>query len=153
MAKKYLLTKEGVEKLEKELKFLMTTRREEVTDKIKEAISFGDLSENAAYSQAKEEQAFIEGRILEIENMLKNVDVVGETSQHEVVEIGSMVVLNVNGKEKKYKIVGRNEANPNEGRISNESLVGKAVLGKKAGDKFRVSTLNGDTEYEVKEIE
>ncbi len=153
MAKKYLLTKEGDEKLRKELEILQHQKRNEVAEKIKEAISFGDLSENAAYSQAKEEQAFVEGRIHEIENMLKSSQIVSRSGGHEVVEIGSAVILKINNQEKKYKIVGRNEANPVEGKISNESLVGKSVLGKKPGERFIVSTPNGEVEYEVKGIE
>ncbi len=153
MSKKYLLTPEGLQKMNQELKELINKKRPDVIERIREAASHGDLSENADYAQAREEQSFIEGRIQEIEDIIKNAEIISTSSQHNNVTIGSTTVITVNGNEKKYKIVGSNEANPKEGKISNESLIGKALLGKKSGDKFKVTTPAGDMEYEIISIE
>lgn len=153
MAKKYLLTPEGLAKLNEELKFLINDKRKEVIERIREAAAHGDLSENADYAQAREEQSFIEGRIQEIEDMIKNAEIITTATQHHTVTIGSTVVVKVNGNEKKYTIVGSNEANPGAGRISNESLVGKALLGRKIGEKIAVAAPAGSVDYEVVGIE
>lgn len=153
MSKKYLLTKEGLEKLNEELKHLINDKRKEVIERIREAAAHGDLSENADYAQAREEQSFVEGRIAEIEDIIKNAEIITTNSKGSTVTIGSTVIINAGGKEKKYAIVGSNEANPKEGKISNESLVGKALLGKKVGQKFSVQTPAGETEYEIISIE
>ena len=152
MAKKYLLTQEGLEKLKKELEVLVNERRKEVIERIQEAVAHGDLSENADYAQAKEEQAFIEGRIQELEEMIKNAEIIKSNGNKGVVSIGSTVKIAANGKEKTYTIVGSNEANPAEGRISNESLVGQKLIGAKPGDKVDVETPGGKIKYEVLEI-
>lgn len=152
MSKKYLLTHEGLKKLNEELKYLINEKRKEVIERIREAAAHGDLSENADYAQAREEQSFIEGRIQEIEEMIKNAEIITAATQHNTVTIGSTVTLKVNGNTKKYSIVGSNEANPGEGKISNESLVGKSLLGKKLGDKFTVQAPAGAMEYEISEI-
>jgi len=152
MSKKYLLTQEGLMKLNEELKVLINEKRKEVIERIREAAAHGDLSENADYAQAREEQSFIEGRIQEIEDMVKNAEIITASTQHSTVTIGSTVKVKTNGAEKTYAIVGSNEANPGEGKISNESLVGKALLGKKAGDKVSVTTPAGDVEYEIVSI-
>lgn len=149
MSKKYLLTQEGLLKLNEELKHLINDKRKEVIERIREAAAHGDLNENADYAQAREEQSFIEGRIMEIEDMIKNAEIITASHQHNNVTIGSTVKVKVNGEEKSYKIVGSNEANPLEGKISNESTVGVALLGKKIGDKVVVSTPAGDKEYEI----
>src|SRR6266481_6793104 len=104
--KKYLLTPEGLEKLKAELQTLVNERRKEVIERIQEAVSHGDLSENADYAQAKEEQSFIEGRIMEIEEMLKNAQMIAHSANHNIVSIGSTVTAKVGGKEVKYSIVG-----------------------------------------------
>jgi transcription elongation factor GreA len=153
MSKKYLLTKEGLEKLNEELKVLVNDKRKEVIERIREAAAHGDLSENADYAQAREEQSFIEGRILEIEDIIKNAEIITTNSHGSTVNIGSTVMVKAGGTEKKYTIVGSNEANPKEGKISNESLVGKALLGRKAREKFKVGTPSGDMEYEIVSIE
>lgn len=153
MSKKYLLTQEGLSKLNEELKFLIETKRKEVIERIREAAAHGDLSENADYAQAREEQSFVEGRIQEIEDMIKNAEIITATTQHHTVTIGSTVVVKVAGNEKKYTIVGSNEANPLEGKISNESLVGKALLGRKVGDMVAVQAPAGEMEYEIVAIE
>jgi len=153
MSKKYLLTQEGLEKLNQELKDLITKKRPEVIERIREAAAHGDLSENADYAQAREEQSFIEGRIQEIEDMIKNAEIISTNHHHTSVTIGSTVTIRVNGSEKKYTIVGSNEANPKEGKISNESLVGQALLGRKINEKFKVNTPAGEMEYEIIVIE
>ncbi len=153
MSKKYLLTPEGLEKLNKELKDLVENKRKEVIERIREAAAHGDLSENADYAQAREEQSFIEGRIAEIEDIIKNAEIISQTSHGTVVNVGTTVIVKVSGQEKKYTIVGSNEANPKEGKISNESTVGKALLGKKTGEKFIVQTPAGEVEYQVVSIE
>ena len=153
MSKKYLLTKEGLEKLNEELKELINKKRPDVIERIREAASHGDLSENADYAQAREEQSFIEGRIQEIEDIVKNAEIITHNGHGSTVTIGSTVTVKANGAQKKYSVVGSNEANPKEGKISNESLVGKAVLGHKAGDKFKVTTPAGEMEYEIVSIE
>lgn len=152
MQKKYLLTQEGLLKLNEELKYLINEKRKEVIERIREAAAHGDLSENADYAQAREEQSFIEGRIQEIEDMIKNAEIITASTQHSSVTIGSTVKVKVDGSEKTYTIVGSNEANPLEGKISNESIVGKALLGKKLGDKVMVTTPAGEKEYEISAI-
>jgi transcription elongation factor GreA len=139
MAKKYQLTEEGLKKIKGELEKLTGDRRKEIAEKLKEAISHGDLSENAAYSLAKEEQAFVEGKIIEIKEIIKNTEIIRPRG----------VILKINGKEKKYIIVGSNEANPKEGKISSESIVGKTILSKKPGEKFTIPTPSGEVEYEI----
>ncbi len=153
MSKKYLLTKEGLEKLNEELKTLVNEKRKEVIERIREAAAHGDLSENADYAQAREEQSFIEGRIQEIEDIIKNAEIIATGGHGNTVTIGSTVHVKVAGNEKKYTIVGSNEANPKENKISNESLVGKAVLGRKAHEKFKVATPSGEIDYEIVAIE
>jgi len=153
MNKKYLLTPEGLRKLNDELKLLITVKRKEVIERIREAAAHGDLSENADYAQAREEQNFIEGRIAEIEEMVKNAEIIQATSgHHNTITIGTTVTVKINGDKRIYSIVGSNEAKPSEGRISNESPVGKSLLGKKVGDKVPVPTPSGDIVYEILEI-
>lgn len=153
MNKSVLLTEEGLKKLQDELKVLKEERRHEVIERIQEAVSHGDLSENADYAQAKEEQAFIEGRIMEIEEMIKNAEIISHAIDHTTVSIGSTVSAKIGDREVKYTIVGANEANPAQGRISNESLVGKALLGAKKGTKVVVDTPAGKSEYEITSID
>ncbi len=149
MSKKYLLTQEGLLKLNEELKHLINDKRKEVIERIREAAAHGDLSENADYAQAREEQSFIEGRIQEIEDMIKNAEIITASTQHNNVTIGSTIKVRVDGEERTYSIVGSNEANPSEGKISNESTVGKSLLGKKIGDKVVIETPAGEKEYEI----
>lgn len=153
MGKAVLLTEEGLKKLQDELRVLKDDRRKEVIERIQEAISHGDLSENADYAQAKEEQAFIEGRIMELEEMVKNVQIITHSKNHNIVSIGSTVKVKTNGNTAAYTIVGSNEANPAAGKISNESLVGRALLGAKLGAKIPVAAPSGKVEYEVVAIE
>ena len=155
MAKETVLTSEGLVKLEQELENLKTVRRREVADKIKVAISFGDLSENSEYDEAKNEQAMIEARILQIEAMLKNVKIldVGELDT-EVVNVGSKVhVLDVEfDEDETFHIVGSTEANPDAGKISDESPVGKGLLGHRVGDIVVIPVPNGTVNYKILDI-
>ncbi len=153
MSKKYLLTPEGLQKLNEELKVLVNEKRKEVIERISEAAAHGDLSENADYAQAREEQSFIEGRIQEIEDIIKNAEIIQATSHRSSVTIGSTVHIKVGGVERTYTIVGSNEANPREGKISNESLVGRSLLGRKIGEKFTVTAPAGEMEYEIVSID
>lgn len=153
MTKKYLLTPEGLEKINAELKTLINDKRKEVIERIREAAAHGDLSENADYAQAREEQSFIEGRIAEIEDIIKNAEIITTNSHHNHISIGSTVTVKVGGNERKYTIVGGSEANPKEGKISNESLVGSSLLGKKAGDKFTITAPAGEMNYEILAID
>ncbi|MBI4050197.1 MAG: transcription elongation factor GreA [Candidatus Doudnabacteria bacterium] len=152
MAKKHLLTQDGLTKLKNELETLIKERRREVIERIQEAVAHGDLSENADYAQAKEEQAFIEGRIQELEEIIKNAEIIRSNGDRNIISVGSTVKLKINGQEKVYTIVGSNEANPAEGKISNESLVGQRLLGAKPGDKVEVTTPGGKVLYEIVEI-
>ena len=150
--KTHLLTREGMEKLKKELELLTGQRRREVIERIQEAVAHGDLSENADYAQAKEEQSFIEGRIMELEEILKNAEIIESNGSRNIVSVGSTVKVKVNGEERSYTIVGSNEANPAAGRISNESLVGQKLIGAKPGDKVMIETPGGKNEYQIVEI-
>ncbi len=154
--KQVILTQEGLEKLEQELEELKSVKRKEIAEKIKVALSFGDLSENSEYDEAKNEQAIMEARIADIEVTLKNVKVIDESElSNENIHIGSKVEVRVSnprtGKSDvyNYKIVGSNEADPLSGNISDESAVGKALLGHKIGEKIEVEVPAGVMEYEV----
>ena len=156
MIKKNILTREGLAKLESELDDLVVVKRKEVAQKIKEAREQGDLSENAEYDAAKDEQRDIEARIEEIEKILKNVEIVDEDEVDlNSINIGCQVkILDLEFEEELiYKIVGSTEANSLKGKISNESPVGKALLGKKVGDLVTVETQVGTIEYRVLEIQ
>ena len=147
-----IISQEGYDKLKKELEYLSTKKRREIADRIQTAKDMGDLSENAEYSEAKDAQAFNEGRIAEITQMLKNLTVVhGTNSDH--VGMGSKVVVETSGKEKEYTIVSFNEADPASGKISNESPLGSAFVGKRKGDIVMVETPKGKMEYKIKKID
>ena len=153
--KEVLLTPAGLKKLEEELEYLKSVKRREVAERIKLAISYGDISENSEYEDAKNEQAFVEGRIITLEKMLRNARVIHEEEvDTQVVSIGSKVkVRDVEFREDvEYVIVGSAESDPMENKISNESPVGKALLGKKVGSKVEVQVPAGKIEYEVLEI-
>ena len=156
MDKKNLLTYEGLQKLESELHNLKVNRRKEVAGKIKEAREQGDLSENAEYDAAKDEQRDIEARIEEIEKILKNAEVVVEDEVDlDKISVGCSVKIydEEYEEEMEYKIVGSSEANSLKGKISNESPVGKALLGAKVGEVVTVETQAGDLNYKVLEIQ
>lgn len=140
MEKDLYLTHEGLKKLKEEYKELTSVKRKEVTERISKAREFGDISENSEYDTAREEQSFVEGRILEIEEILKHAKVINEKVKHSVVEMGSKVKVDIDGEKDEFSIVSSVEANPAEGKISNESPVGKALLGAKVGDVVTVSS-------------
>lgn len=150
-----LLTKDGLEKLENELNHLRTVKRKEVAARIKEAISFGDITDNSEYEDAKNEQAFIEGRIITLEKMLRRARLLEKDANSDCqVSLGSKVVLkdlNLN-KEYEYTIVSTAEADPTEKKISNESPVGKAILGLTVGDQVEVKVPAGNFNYKIEEI-
>ncbi len=146
------MTSEGLDKLKSELEYLKTTRRRELAQRIETAKNMGDLSENAEYHDAKDALSFVEGRVREIEDMLKNASVISSDSQGDKVRIGTTVEVEVRGVKKTYKIVGASEANPIEGLISNESPLGSAFLGQSVGQSFEVETPGGTTTYKVLSI-
>ena len=155
MTKQTVITEEGLKKLENELDELKTVKRKEVAEKIKVALSFGDLSENSEYDEAKNEQAILEGRIAEIENQLKNVRVLDETDINtEAVHVGSTVTVRVKGKktDATYQLVGSTEADPLGGRISDESPIGKALIGHKVGEQIEVETPGGLVTLTIRQI-
>lgn len=151
MKKIYQITIGGRKDLEKELEELKG-QRSSVTDKIAEARDFGDLKENSEYDLAREEQGLIETRIAEIEDILLHAEIIKGGSKSKVA-VGSKVVLNAGDKKITYTVVGPVEADPMEGRISNASPIGEALLGKKVGDKFSITTPKGEISYEVVSIE
>ena len=155
MEKDVILTRGGLEKLELELEDLKTVKRKEVADRIKQAIGFGDLSENSEYEDAKNEQAFIEGRILTLEKMLRNVKVIEDDNVVEgEVSIGSVVkVRDIEmDEEEEYKLVGTVEADPMNNRLSNESPVGRAIIGHKVGEIVDVEVPMGIIKYEIMSV-
>jgi transcription elongation factor GreA len=151
------VTKEGLAKLKEELKHFKEVRRKEVAERLKEAISYGDLSENSEYEEAKNEQAFIEGRILELEKMIANAKIITESKKatDTTVQIGTTVtVQNIteNDDPETYTIVGSTEADPTENKISNESPIGSALLGKTKNDVIKVKVPAGILEFKVLKI-
>lgn len=155
-AKKVVMTYDGLKKMEQELENLKTVRRKEVAEKIKEARGQGDLSENAEYDAAKEEQGEIESRIVQLENLLRNAEVIDEdVLKMDVVNLGSKVtVLDVEfDEEMEYTIVGSTEADPMNGRISNESPLGMALLGQKVGATVMADTPDGEVAFIILNIQ
>ncbi len=159
MEKNVFLTQEGLEKLQQELENLKTVRRKEVAERLKQAIGFGDLSENSEYDDAKNEQAFIEGEIQRLEEMLSNVQVIedGIKVDDGTITIGAKVTIRFVGddedEEEEYKIVGTVEADPMNNRISNESPVGKAIIGHRVGDIVDVESPSGIVQYEILKVD
>jgi len=146
------LSKDGLEQIRQELEELINVRRAEVAARIHEAKEHGDISENAEYEDAKNEQAFVEGRIQSLSALIKNAVVINETHSTTHVQIGSTVTLQSDDGKEKFTIVGSAEAAPAEGRISNESPVGRALLGRKKGDTVVVTVPAGDTSYKIVSI-
>jgi len=153
MEKNYL-TQEGFDKLQKELDFLRKERRQEVAARLREASDGEDLIENAEYEAAKNEQAFVEGRIKELEILLATARIITESNQNDLIQIGSKVTIQEEGVEQKESlvIVGAAEANPGEGKISNESPLGKALLGHKKDDEITVEAPNGSFNVKILKI-
>lgn len=153
MTDKIHITKEGYEDLKAELERLLTKERKAISERIKAAKEHGDLSENSEYSDAKEQQSFVEGRIIELEHIIKNAEIIEENHNNcESVDLGCTVHLSTQSTDLKYRIVGSVEANPEKGLISNESPIGKALLGKREGEEVEVSVPAGVTKYKIKKI-
>lgn len=155
MAEEVLLTREGLEKIKEEYETAVSVTRAEVAERIKEARSFGDLSENAEYDAAKEEQAELEERINKLESMIRNAKVIDEDElDKDVVNVGNTVTLKENGAEEVvvYKIVGSTEADPFKGMISNESAVGKALIGAKIGETVEIEVPDGKIYYDILQV-
>jgi len=151
----HYLTPEGKQKLEQELAELTTNGRNDLAVRLKHAISMGDLSENADYHKAKEDQGFLEGRIQEIQNTLKNAEVIESQASYSEVSLGATITIQEEGfPPETYHLVGIKEANPRAGKISHESPIGKALLGHKVGDVVKVKLPNNNTtEFEILAIE
>ena len=151
--KEVYLTKDGLEKLQKEYDELTTTGRKKIAEMIKTAKEYGDLSENSEYADAKDQQVFIEGRIAELEHILKNAVMIDESHNNcSIVNVGCSVNVELETGEMEFKIVGSAEADPAKGWISNESPIGKALLGKKSGDIVEVAVPAGNMQYKIKKI-
>ena len=140
---------EGLKKLQAELEDLRTVKRAEVAERIHAAMEFGDFTENSELEQAKNDQAFLEGRIMTLEQMIKNAQVIDETAKHDLVEVGSHVTVQSDGRKETYTIVGSAEAAPSEGRISNESPVGRALMGHRAGETVKLAVPAGAVEMKI----
>lgn len=153
--KKFPMTAAGKAKLEEELEYLKTVKRVEVVERIKIARSYGDLSENSEYDSAKEDQAFVEGKISSIEGMIRNAVIITEDEMNtDEVQLGKTVTFKEipDGEEETYTIVGSAEANPLEGMISNDSPIAKALIGRKKDDKVKIVTPGGEMSVEILEI-
>jgi len=150
------LTKEGLQKIKEELEYLKTEKREEISDRLEAAISHGDLSENADYDYAKQEQAFVEGRIKDLEDSLRRAEVIDHDGRNDKVRIGNTVTVVEPGLEDEpetYYIVGAHETDPSNGRISNESPIGRALLGAKKGQVVTIHIPAGEIQLKVTSIQ
>jgi transcription elongation factor GreA len=153
MSEQQYLTAEGAKKLKQELEDLKGPQREIMAKRLREAISQGDLSENADYHKAKEDQSFLEGRIQDLEYILQNAVII-ENTNSDTVQVGSTVTIEEDGfPSETYYLVGAQEADPRNGRISNESPIGKALIGKRVGDQVEVETPNGNIRVKIIKIE
>lgn len=148
------LTAEGAADLQRELDKLINERRPELAAKLAEAVSQGDLKENADYHDAKEQQAFVEGRINYLQNIVRSAVIIHNDGKSDIINVGATVTIVEEGSddEETYIIVGAAEANPGEGKISNESPIGSALIGHKKDEKVRVKTPNGDIIFKIKKI-
>ena len=149
---KVYLTKEGFEEIKKEYKNLVDVERSKIAERIKSAREMGDISENSAYDEAVQEQAYVEGRIRELEEIIKN-SAIREIDKNGLIDVGCKVTVHIDGDEEYFHIVGAPEANPKEKKISHESPLGSALLGKKVGDKIEVEAPVGKLAYTVLKIE
>ena len=145
------VSKEGLEKIKEEIKYLRTTKTREVADRIEVATDLGDISENAEYAEAKDQYSWVQGRILELEDALSRVVMVEATSG-DTVAIGCKIKVEINGKEKDFHLVGSTEADPFQGRVSNESPIGLALIGLKVGETAEVKAPSGPIIYKILEI-
>lgn len=156
MSEEILLTREGLEKIKEELDYAVSVGRKEVAEKLKEAISYGDLSENSEYDSAKNEQAELEVKILQLEDKIRRAKIIDENeSENDKVSIGSIIKIKADDDDEimEYKIVGASEADPLEGKISNDSPVGSALLGHSEGDTVEVMVPDGTIVYTILGIE
>ncbi len=154
--KSYYMTQEGKEKLEEELHYLKTEKRQEVVERIKIARGFGDLSENSEYDAAKDEQAFVESRISHVENMIRNAEIIeNDTGNKNEVQLGKSVTFQElpDGDEETYTIVGSAEADPFESKISNESPMAKSLIGREIGEEVTVATPGGDIDVKIIKVD
>jgi transcription elongation factor GreA len=140
---------DGLKKLQAELEDLRTDKRAEIAKRIHAAMEFGDYSENSELEQAKNDQAFLEGRIMTLEQMIKNAQLIDEKSRHDIVEVGSHITVEADGRKEQYVIVGSAEAEPADGKISNESPVGRALQGHKVGETVKMSVPAGIVEMKI----
>jgi transcription elongation factor GreA len=148
---KIFLTNEGLKKLQKEYEYLINEKRKEVAARIAKAREYGDINENSEYDTAREEQSFVEGRIIELEDILRNYKVIESGAKSDAVQIGSRVKVDVNGEKDEFVLVSSVEADPMQGKISNESPVGQALIGAKVGDVVTVASTIKAT-YKILEI-
>ncbi len=146
------VSREGLEKFKQELEDLVNVKRKEIIERIERAKELGDLSENAEYAAAKDEQAFTEGRIIELQDMIARAEIINGDGRIDIVRVGSKVKVKSDGAEAEYEIVGVAEAEPLAGKISNESPLGRAFLGKKRGDKVQIQVPKGMVDYTILEI-
>ena len=153
MAQQTYLSQEGIETIKKELQELKIKKRQEIAKRLQEAKDLGDLSENAEYFEAKEAQSFNESRIIELEKLLKNAVVIETSSEENIVRVGSIIEVKSNNGSEIFNIVGSAEAKPQEGKISNESPLGRAFLGRKIGDEIEIKSPSGITKYKIIKIE
>jgi transcription elongation factor GreA len=154
MSDSVYLTAEGYEELRQELDTLINVRRPELTRKLREAVEDGDLKENANYHDTREQKALVEGRIQYLENILRSAQIISKDGASDIVQLGSEVTIREDGtdEDETYIIVGAAEANPREGRISHESPIGAALLGRKKSDTVRVATPAGETLFKIRRI-
>ena len=147
------LTPEGLGKLKKELEYLKTVKRKEIAERLEKAIAYGDLTENAEYQETKEAQGFLEGRILELEDLINNAVLVLVEKKKGLAQIGSTILVKAGSAKERFKIVGAEEASPLEGKVSADSPLGKALLDKTKGAIIEVATPEGKLQYKILKIE
>lgn len=152
MGKEYL-TKERLEEFKKELEFLKNEKRNDVAQRLRQAKEYGDLSENSEYAEAREEQGNVEGRIIELEELLRNAVTIEKTGVHAIVQVGSVITIKKGSKTSTYTIVGMYEAKPEDGKISDDSPLGKAFIQHKEGDIVEITTPAGPVKYEILKVE
>lgn len=152
MPKQEFISEEGLEKLKKEVQELKTAKRQEIAQRLQDAKALGDLSENAEYLEAKEAQAFNESKIIELEEVIRNTVLIEKNHKKNIVQIGSTIEVKSKNGQEKFVIVGSEEADPLEGKISNESPLGKSFLDHKVGDQIEVQTPGGAAKYEIVKI-
>jgi transcription elongation factor GreA len=147
------LSPAGLEKLKKELDYLRNTKRQEIAKTLEKCLAFGDLSENAEYHETKEAQAFMEGRILELENLIQDAVVVTKNNRSGFVQVGSTILVQTGQSKETFKVVGAEEANPLEGKISADSPLGHAILNQAKGAVILVNTPQGQAQYKILKVE